>query len=482
MKIYKYQIENELKALKEIDTSLFDNHINRITSKSNKIIRTENNKSFSYYCTHCGKWHTDKKVNIKSIKKCPHCKRVYEVIGKRNVINELKGYITVLETNERNELIIRQFYFCKMYKKLDMSFDVNCFEIERINIDRNVYMKMNTSSNMGCLYHAYNGKINSDKGYYGGYYGYFTRYADIYYYNNVFTKGIKKLIKNTSYRYSCLDIVARKHIDIYKYLKKYKNHNEMELFVKNGNFKLIKDIIENNTFPSALENRKNIKYLKDDINITEFKNAVRYDLNKIDDIKAYGYVDLEENEEYIHKNKLDERKTCHYLYKQKHELNYYDDYLNIANKIGMNLKDKRILYPKNLTKAHDKVMKEYKEKTNAAITKNIFEYAKELEKFNFKNNELVIFPAESQEDIIKESKVLEHCVRTYAKKVAARKTSIFFIRKKKSREEPYVTLELRENRVMQCRGYKNNVGIPLDEKVKFFVNDWCKKFNLISCF
>ncbi len=103
MKIYKYQIENELKALKEIDTSLFDNHINRITSKSNKIIRTENNKSFSYYCTHCGKWHTDKKVNIKSIKKCPHCKRVYEVIGKRNVINELKGYITVLETNERNE-------------------------------------------------------------------------------------------------------------------------------------------------------------------------------------------------------------------------------------------------------------------------------------------------------------------------------------------------------------------------------------------
>ena len=148
----------------------------------------------------------------------------------------------------------------------------------------------------------------------------------------------------------------------------------------------------------------------------------------------------------------------------------------------MNLKDKRILYPKNLTKAHDKVMKEYKEKTNAAITKNIFEYAKELEKFNFKNNELVIFPAESQEDIIKESKVLEHCVRTYAKKVAARKTSIFFIRKKKSREEPYVTLELRENRVMQCRGYKNNVGIPLDEKVKFFVNDWCKKFNLISCF
>ena len=154
-----------------------------------------------------------------------------------------------------------------------MSFDVNCFEIERINIDRNVYMKMNTSSNMGCLYHAYNGKINSDKGYYGGYYGYFTRYADIYYYNNVFTKGIKKLIKNTSYRYSCLDIVARKHIDIYKYLKKYKNHNEMELFVKNGNFKLIKDIIENNTFPSALENRKNIKYLKDDINITEFKNG-----------------------------------------------------------------------------------------------------------------------------------------------------------------------------------------------------------------
>ena len=127
-------------------------------------------------------------------------------------------------------------------------------------------------------------------------------------------------------------------------------------------------------------------------------------------------------------------------------------------------------------------MRYYEDKKNAIITQNISEYAKELEKLSFKRNGLIIFPAKSQEELIEESKVLEHCVRKYAKNVADRKTSIFFIRKINNKNKPYVTLELKQNCVVQCRGYKNNVKSPLDKKVKQFVNEWCIKFDLKSCF
>lgn len=482
MRIYKYQIENELKNLNKIDTREFRSYIDKITSKNNKIVRFQENKEFRYYCTHCHKWHEDKKVNVKSLKKCPHCGRKYSIITQRNVIPKIQYYITYLETNERNELIIRLFYFCKVYDKKSMTFNYDYFEVERINFDRNVYMKMNTSCNMRYITHfRMNKEPTADKGRYSYYYN-INHYADVYPYDFIITKNIKSVLKNTKYKYSCLDIISRKHIDIFDYLKSYKIHKELELFVKNGNFRLIKDIIKNRTYPYELENKKSIKYLKYDINLIELKNAIYFDLNKLEDIKAYGYIDMMNNYKYIEMYNLKERKISHYLYRKKQKIDYYKDYLKTAKKIGMDLEDTRVLYPKNLVKSHDDVMKQYEERESEIIDCEIADYAKELEKFNYKKNRLSIFPVHSQSELINESEVLKHCVRRYAKNVSKRETSIFFIRKINHLDEPYVTLELKDNEVIQCRGYGNNIKEPLDDKVKKFVNDWCEKFNFKSCF
>ena len=50
--------------------------------------------------------------------------------------------------------------------------------------------------------------------------------------------------------------------------------------------------------------------------------------------------------------------------------------------------------------------------------------------------------------------------------------------KKKNPEKSYVTLELKEGRVVQVRGYKNNVHNPLDQQVIDFVHKWEQKFRL----
>lgn len=475
MRIYKYQVENELRNLNTIDKYYFKDYVHRITSKLNKLIRLKDDKKYRYYCTHCQKWHEDKKVNIKTFKKCPHCDRKFEVITQRNVIQKIQDYITVVEKNERNELIIRLFYFYKTYDKQKMKFRFDCFEVERINYDQDVYMKMNTYNNMGNICHSNcSYEIRRDiPGCYG------KKLGDYYFYGYVITTNIKKLVRNTRYKYSCLDIIARNKIDILEYLKVYERHNELELLVKNKNFKLVEDIIRNGYTPIELENKKNLKYLKYDFTLKEFKNAVYFNLNKYADIKAYGYINAMQ---WINElNKLDQNinKLIHYLHRQKQTIDYYKDYIETAKEIGMNIGDTRVLYPKKLAKAHDDVMEQYEITKNERISKAIMEYAKELEKLSFKEKKLIIMPAHSQDELIEESKVLEHCVRQYSGRMANRETAIFFIRNTREKNKPYATLELKKNKVVQCRCFKNNKP---NENVINFVNDWCKKYKLQSCF
>ena len=149
MKIYKYMVENELCRLKEIDKSYFADYINKLSRKQNALVREEKEGDYWYYCTYCKKWHKDVKFNVKTHKKCPYCKHKYKVIIKRNIIPKYEDYITTLEKNERNELIIRLFYFKRIYDKHSMDFQIACIEVERINFDREIYMRMNTHSSMG---------------------------------------------------------------------------------------------------------------------------------------------------------------------------------------------------------------------------------------------------------------------------------------------------------------------------------------------
>lgn len=231
--------------------------------------------------------------------------------------------------------------------------------------------------------------------------------------------------------------------------------------------------------PIELENKKNLKYLKYDLTLKEFKNAVYFNLNKYADIKAYGYINAMQ---WINElNKLDQNinKLIHYLHRQKQTIDYYKDYIETAKEIGMNIGDTRVLYPKKLVKAHDNVMKQYETVKSEYISKAIMEYAKELEKLSFKKKKLIIMPAHSQDELIEESKVLEHCVRQYSGRMANRETAIFFIRNTREKNKPYATLELKKNKVVQCRCFNNNKP---NENVINFVNDWCKKYKLQSCF
>ena len=79
---------------------------------------------------------------------------------------------------------------------------------------------------------------------------------------------------------------------------------------------------------------------------------------------------------------------------------------------------------------------------------------------------------ETADDIKAEGEALHHCVGSYVDRVARGETSIFFIRRADSPDEPYFTLEWKNNDVSQCRGL-HNCDMPPD--VKAFTQAFKKK-------
>lgn len=156
----------------------------------------------------------------------------------------------------------------------------------------------------------------------------------------------------------------------------------------------------------------------------------------------------------------------------------YEDYLRMCCEEGKEITNSIVCY-KKWEEEHDKISKLIAIKKDKETQYKMFEHYKELIKFTYSKNNLVIIPCETVSELENESEVLDHCVRTYAEKYMKKQTNIMFIRDIKNITNPYVTLEFKEKRVIQCRA-KNN-SKPNDDVVSF-VNDWCKKFNLQSCF
>ena len=152
-------------------------------------------------------------------------------------------------------------------------------------------------------------------------------------------------------------------------------------------------------------------------------------------------------------------------------LSDYGDYLEAVNILGWRI-DKRTIYPKNFTEAHDiatteraevqeKVNQEVFRRSQMAITGMTEPFA---------SCGLMIRPARNEQELRNESAKLSHCVRTYADRICRGTCAILFIRQAEKPNTPYFTLELSPSgKVVQCRGLKN-CGYP--EEVRIFIEEW----------
>ncbi len=153
----------------------------------------------------------------------------------------------------------------------------------------------------------------------------------------------------------------------------------------------------------------------------------------------------------------------------KNNEHLYRDYLDFAERLHLNMKDKRVLYPKDIVKSHDELMKQVETIENQEIIEKINKRYEELKDLSYQDDKFIIYPVPTMSDLIKESEVQNICIRSYNERYANGETNLFFMRNIKNITKPLVAIEVRDKRIIQSRGKGNDDPTRLQ---KAFIAKW----------
>ena len=141
------------------------------------------------------------------------------------------------------------------------------------------------------------------------------------------------------------------------------------------------------------------------------------------------------------------------------------DYYRMASEIGRNVKK----YPKYLKSMHDIITcnhRAYKKQYDEDLFANLIR--KDLEQ---KGKVYSIVVPKVPKDVIQEGTDLNHCVGSYVDKILAKTSYIMFLRLTKFKEDSLVTLEIKDNSIVNAKGSYNRV-MNVEEEV--YLKKYCK--------
>lgn len=148
----------------------------------------------------------------------------------------------------------------------------------------------------------------------------------------------------------------------------------------------------------------------------------------------------------------------------------------MAEELGYNMKDKAVLFPRELEDKHDDLAEMIKVKHDNEKEQ---QYKKRIpgmkELYNYETKKYKIIVPENLKAIVEEGKNLHHCVGSYVKSVMNGETDILFIRKKGEEDQSYYTMEVKNMEIAQYRGaYNNRHNNPVPEEIHQFVKGFKK--------
>ncbi|WP_338547406.1 PcfJ domain-containing protein [Emergencia sp. JLR.KK010] len=210
----------------------------------------------------------------------------------------------------------------------------------------------------------------------------------------------------------------------------------------------------------------------DDIGIFVTKPKWGVNLKGMDPLKTARYLE---------KLYQDNRSYCghgSYGYTRGFVLSEYKDYIGQIRELKYPETD-YYLYAKDFAVAHErasaqlreKKKKEYEEKVRAENEK-LTKQVEKLEKLSWSDGTYLIRPLRSVAEFFEEGANNNNCVASYVERAANGKTSIFVIRKCEAPDESFVTLELRDGEIAQCRGKGNR---DAGTEVNAFAERWLEE-------
>ena len=139
-------------------------------------------------------------------------------------------------------------------------------------------------------------------------------------------------------------------------------------------------------------------------------------------------------------------------------LNELRDYLSMCKQLGV----KPTLYSSYLKQTHDITSRNYQIKVESEKEEIFSDRYKDFKPYKTENY-IVIAPKETK-DLQEEGSRLNHCVASYIKRVIDGQCLIYFLRKQDKQEESLITLEVKDNAIVQVKGSHNRK--PSEEERK----------------
>lgn len=447
-------------------------------------------KMMDGYCTHC-----EQQVKVSSIKHrtvgyCPNCgtKVVFLAESRAKRIADWDAVAYFQKTQKG--FVIRYFSVYKKYGEDYRNPKLYIFEKKR-----DFYEDNKTQ------YYEWREFRNSGK----------IRWSDgwVKYYPEpmmIYKKNLKKVLAGTPFQYCALaeylDGSNQKYIKPHSYLTEYKHYPYLEYLVKQGMFRLVYEHTQGHYYTHTLN--KNGKTMPEILGVgKQFFPMIReldmtmkqlgvYQRLTTADVRLEKDAFLQFCERY--KNTMDiifevlkyttlhkaERYCERYIdenYNYYNILHQWSDYIGFCRELGYDLKNSFVLFPKDLRQAHDDASTEVLRKKESVKKDQIRREEKQAKDLLRKYQELypwtdgryaVIVPKDLF-SIKEEGHILHHCVGTYTTRVANAECIILFIRDLKNPDRAFYTMELKNDRVIQCRGYRNR---DMTAEVKRFLDQY----------
>lgn len=287
---------------------------------------------------------------------------------------------------------------------------------------------------------------------------------------------------------SGLDLLAKKKekLEVNKFITTFQQRPWLEYLTKTGLSRLVADIVRKYGWwgePNAIcRNAENLKEL------------LRLDGNRVSRMKRLngGFNTLEwmqyekeregtgqrikisqESLEYltvknVSKSNCEEilkelgsvNRMVNYMKKQRINpqtlTQIWKDYLRMARDEGMDTSDDIVRLPKDPKTRHDQLVElinarkdeerlKKEKKKYAGLNKKIEKQLPVAKRYYWEDDNYMIIPAGSCEELVTEGRTLHHCVGSsdhYMENMAEGKTWILFLRKKENPEKPYYTIEI----------------------------------------
>lgn len=433
------------------------------TSDSLPIFDKKNNK---YYCPKCIK-------EINEQNKCTECSRIFKLndklkIGNIKEIRHCQNYIyyyafDVIEDNVllyllREDVNYGNHLTYYPYKKSEISIDsiYQVLPTEIININTNKRISYKKIEEIQIKFETTSEEVNGEE-----FDIYETFELNSYKYQYLYTDNLNDLKNTKLYKYSNIwnlkDYFKKNYFNLssltyypvyykeFEYLVKMKLYklaiNSCSLLKYKGSFK--------NTFGVEKEYYSFMKSI--DINYMQLESLRLYpttDINMLNFISDNFYL-VELILKYVNFDKvLDYFKEQGLSINNLHE---YGDYIKCCEQMKLNLKDNSILFPKYFIEQHDKITNEMVIANDPKTDERIKNLSNVLILNKYEDDKYIIFPADSVNSLINESSQQSNCVRTYCDMVSNNECQIYFMRYKKNIEKSFVTIEVRDGKVVQAR-------------------------------